>query len=707
MADSVSTPLDEPESVVATPTSASISNPTPSSEVVASEPSISTSTNAINNNNTQPVVVELPFVTNVHGTWVDWLIENELGQYVSEFKKQKVDEEMFYNLTNDDLIALKVNNLGERKIILAFISESQGTKQIKHENSLITNLEGKVIKMQAQIEILTIELKRVASRLEQTTNRLNVYDNNNAPPSQQQKLQSPSPSQQNQQYLEVQSEHSYYEEPVQDRNSITNRGNIRRSVGKKSKSPKKRTPKHRRSGNTSPVHHPVISLAFGRSTNNSRITPRKDNERVVKSKRGTRSPKKKVNRSGKKIIIRNVSNVSNLNVAQPLKESHSPLHHPHSPREIFKVGRYKFSYAIEELRDVDYKVAFSAPAKTLKLDHVYGYNGRDSRDNIHFLKTDEYIYHVAAVVIIANPKTNSQRFYCSHTDDILSLTINNKRTLVASGQKDPRGKKLLPFISVWEPRSLREVFRFHHHERGVGIVAFTPDNRFLLSIGLDDNHQAALWNVGPAARRAAQHGLQQRPRLLGRLGNDDVEAIFFDPSFTDHSTKQNVFYYRFVVIVKNSYPKFFTLIGGRGEKDRVELKQLISNPLKKKDNKALIDRKFASACFLKSGVCVVGGHSGTLYFTDRNLSCVVAIMRPCDKAPITCLHEYRWQGQTRVLAADANGVIAGIQMTIDDVKSLHVEAEELFTVETKHHGIRAMDVKRNVVAFGCPFSILG
>ena len=116
----------------------------------------------------------------------------------------------------------------------------------------------------------------------------------------------------------------------------------------------------------------------------------------------------------------------------------------------------------------------------------------------------------------------------------------------------------------------------------------------------------------------------------------------------------------------------------------------------------MIDRRFSSACFLRSGVCVLGGHSGTLYFTDRNLSCVVAIMRPCDKAPITCLHEYRHQGQTRVIAADAQGCIAGIQMTVDDVKSLHVEAEELFTLETKHQTIRSMDVKKNILAFGCP-----
>lgn len=58
------------------------------------------------------------------------------------------------------------------------------------------------------------------------------------------------------------------------------------------------------------------------------------------------------------------------------------------------------------------------PQSKLKLDWVYGYRGRDCRNNLHLLPTGEIVYFVAAVVVLYNMEEHSQRHYLGHTDDV-------------------------------------------------------------------------------------------------------------------------------------------------------------------------------------------------------------------------------------------------------------------------------------------------
>ncbi len=660
---------------------------------------------------------------------MDWLIENDLGHHVIEFKKQKITEKSFLALTNEDLISLQVTTLGERKAILARVGDAQESATVKQ----IKDLQTKFQVMQAQVVVLTENLRRVSARLDHVSKAHDKFtelgiapprllpfrpsspDRGGSPESERgpEKVSEPiatKPEKISEVVADIQTEEATPRKPTTSR-----------AV---KKTPKVETPRaapdtiranldllNAESRERKMFRSPVVAAptAFGRAiTTRLSGSPEKNSDGYFEGKprepkprpgeiirEAVRSQKEKKEKVGKKS-----RDVSSMHFATQVE--HAPHH---AERDFFRVGGHKFSYAIELLKDVDYNVALSPPTKTLKLDHVYGFNCKDARNNLHYLKTGEYVYHVAAVVVIADPASNRQRFYCSHTDDVLSLTINRRRTLVASGQKNPRGGgKNVAFVSVWEPRSLLEVFRFSFHERGVGIVAFTPDGKFLLTAGQDDNHSCALWNTGMAARRQAATGVQQKPRVLGRLGNEAIEGVVFDPSFSDHGAKPNYFYYRFVAMVKNGYPKFFSLVGGRGDTDKVELKQNVSNPLKKKE-KALVDSKFSSACFLKTGVCVVGGNSGTVYFIDRNLGAVVAVMKPCADSPITCLTEYAWKGQARVLACDAEGRVAGLLMRVNDGKVFAVEAEEAFSVVTQHRGICSVDVKKNVAAFGCPHSM--
>ena len=50
------------------------------------------------------------------------------------------------------------------------------------------------------------------------------------------------------------------------------------------------------------------------------------------------------------------------------------------------------------------------------------------------MSSGEVVYHVAALGIVLDRKTNVQRFYNGHSDDILCLALHPAKDLAATGQ---------------------------------------------------------------------------------------------------------------------------------------------------------------------------------------------------------------------------------------------------------------------------------
>ncbi len=51
-----------------------------------------------------------------------------------------------------------------------------------------------------------------------------------------------------------------------------------------------------------------------------------------------------------------------------------------------------------------------------------------------------------------------------------------------------------PYIALWNEQTGAEEGRIVHHERGIIALAFSPDGKYLASIGEDDSHTMAIWN---------------------------------------------------------------------------------------------------------------------------------------------------------------------------------------------------------------------
>ena len=72
-----------------------------------------------------------------------------------------------------------------------------------------------------------------------------------------------------------------------------------------------------------------------------------------------------------------------------------------------------------------------------KLKYVFGY----SKDNIFYTEhKNQIVYRTAAVGIVLDTKTNTQKFFTNHKHDISSIAMHPNGHTVATGEKSPKGK---------------------------------------------------------------------------------------------------------------------------------------------------------------------------------------------------------------------------------------------------------------------------
>eukprot|EP00051_Salpingoeca_urceolata_P007134 m.94665 g.94665 ORF g.94665 m.94665 type:complete len:1961 (-) comp15130_c0_seq1:316-6198(-) len=131
-----------------------------------------------------------------------------------------------------------------------------------------------------------------------------------------------------------------------------------------------------------------------------------------------------------------------------------------------------------------------APDSMLRLEWVYGYRGHQCRSNVFYTGSGKIVYFVASVAIIYDPATNTQRYFFSHNDDIISLAMHPDGVYAVSGQQGET-----PKILVWNTETLEVAAILQGvHKDGVASVSFGGrKSQFVVSIGLEETHTIAVW----------------------------------------------------------------------------------------------------------------------------------------------------------------------------------------------------------------------
>ncbi|XP_045105800.1 echinoderm microtubule-associated protein-like 2 isoform X4 [Portunus trituberculatus] len=167
-----------------------------------------------------------------------------------------------------------------------------------------------------------------------------------------------------------------------------------------------------------------------------------------------------------------------------------------------------------------------APPAKLKVEWVYGYRGRDCRNNVYQLPTGEIVYFVAAVVVLYNVEEQMQRHYLGHTDDIKCLAVHPNKLIIATGQTAGHDRRdARPHIRIWDSVSLHtlHVLGISDIERSVACLAFSKADGGGLLVAVDEapDHNMSVWDWS--------RGERGYKLLETKCSADQVLAVDFSP----------------------------------------------------------------------------------------------------------------------------------------------------------------------------------
>lgn len=161
----------------------------------------------------------------------------------------------------------------------------------------------------------------------------------------------------------------------------------------------------------------------------------------------------------------------------------------------------------------------SPPDTNFALEYVYGYRCADSRQNVYFNSTGQAVYMTAALGIILDASSNTQKFFGGgrvenqaknvsnddngHTDDITALTISNDRNWAATGQVGSA-----PAAFVWNAKTgeKKQRFKLTKGARGVNAIAMSNDGTLVAMVDIHDDHNVYVYDVDSGSLKYKDKG---------------------------------------------------------------------------------------------------------------------------------------------------------------------------------------------------------
>ncbi|CAG9325772.1 unnamed protein product [Blepharisma stoltei] len=163
------------------------------------------------------------------------------------------------------------------------------------------------------------------------------------------------------------------------------------------------------------------------------------------------------------------------------------------------------------------------PDANLELEYIHGYRCHDVRNNLRYSNRGEVVYHTAAVGIVLNQGTNTQKHFIAHTDDIISFDIHPQGTMAVTGEI---GRT--PLMCVWNTETMECVKSFKGIlKKGITCVCFSADGTKVAGLGADEEKIVVVYDLG---RGTGKPGLMQSVVASGSVGKDTFLDIKFHPS---------------------------------------------------------------------------------------------------------------------------------------------------------------------------------
>lgn len=135
-----------------------------------------------------------------------------------------------------------------------------------------------------------------------------------------------------------------------------------------------------------------------------------------------------------------------------------------------------------------------SPEGNLYLNYCFGYRSFDTRSTLRYVDlSNTIVYPAASLAVSLNIIDRRQRFFDSHTDDVVSLDVSRDRRLCATGSLCSASTATETDYYVWQAATMTEVGRVTgYHGGSVQMLRFSHDYNKIASIGKSSPYTMAI-----------------------------------------------------------------------------------------------------------------------------------------------------------------------------------------------------------------------
>ncbi|XP_052262541.1 WD repeat-containing protein 90-like isoform X2 [Dreissena polymorpha] len=166
----------------------------------------------------------------------------------------------------------------------------------------------------------------------------------------------------------------------------------------------------------------------------------------------------------------------------------------HSEHEIVRPAAHKHFVQREKKHGMAQRRYTAPPNQAgVRLKSVIGYNGNARNNMVWHPDTGLFVYTSGNTIILEDLNTNSQKHLAGHVEEISSVALQNDCQVLASasGSFDMSGSQ----ICIWDLPSLVCKKVLTHHEYDIVCLAYSRDDKFLISVGDYRDCTIVVWST--------------------------------------------------------------------------------------------------------------------------------------------------------------------------------------------------------------------
>ena len=135
------------------------------------------------------------------------------------------------------------------------------------------------------------------------------------------------------------------------------------------------------------------------------------------------------------------------------------------------------------------------PPSHLELDWVHGYRACDTRSTAAYTSTGSICYITASLGVVYDAAQHTQKHFRVHQNDVVAFCMSADGKLAATGEMGH-----IPLVCIWDTNTLEVKAKLRgFHRNAVRSLCFSPDGKYLASIGQDMHHSYVLYEVETGA----------------------------------------------------------------------------------------------------------------------------------------------------------------------------------------------------------------